>query len=155
MNRSALKMLIRDRSKHLGILMGIFFTSLLIAQQSAIFVGLMSRTFSTITDLPQPDIWVMDPKVQFIDDIKPMQDTEFFRVRSVDGVQRAVPLYKGTLRARLADGNFQPCNVLGLDDTSLIGGPPVMIQGQLSDLMRSAHCMCPRRSLSRANKTLH
>jgi len=134
MNRSALKMLIRDRAKYLGILMGISFASLLITQQSAIFVGLMTRTFATITDLSQPDIWVMDPKVQFIDDVKPMQDTELFRVRSVDGVQWAVPLYKGTLRARLADGNFQACSILGLDDTTLTGGPPVMIQGQLSDL---------------------
>jgi len=137
MNRSALKMLIRDRAKYLGILMGISFASLLITQQSAIFVGLMTRTFSTITDLSHPDIWVMDPKVQFIDDVKPMQDTELFRVRSVDGVQWAVPLYKGTLRARLADGNFQACSILGLDDTTLIGGPPAMIQGQLSDLRRS------------------
>ena len=137
MNRSALKMLIRDRAKYLGILLGISFASLLITQQSAIFVGLMTRTFSTITDLSQPDIWVMDPKVQFIDDVKPMQDTELFRVRSVDGVQWAVPLYKGTLRARLPDGNFQACSILGLDDTTLIGGPPVMIQGQLADLRRS------------------
>ena len=137
MNRSALKMLIRDRAKYLGILLGISFASLLITQQSAIFVGLMTRTFSTITDLSQPDIWVMDPKVQFIDDVKPMQDTELFRVRSVDGVQWAVPLYKGTLRARLPDGNFQACSILGLDDTTLIGGPPAMIQGQLADLRRS------------------
>jgi putative ABC transport system permease protein len=46
----------------------------------------MTRTFGFITDTGLPDIWVMDPKVQFIDDIKPLQDTELFRVRSVEGV---------------------------------------------------------------------
>ena len=130
----ALKMLVGDRGKYLGIIMGLTFASLLITQQSSIFTGLMTRTYGAITDLSQPDIWVMDPKVLFIDDIKPLQDTELYRVRGVEGVEWAVPLYKGLLKARLEDGNFQICNVLGLDDATLIGGPPQMIQGSLSDL---------------------
>ena len=69
MNFIALKMLLGDRAKYLGIVMGLTFASLLITQQSAIFVGLMTRTFGPITDLGLPDVWVMDPKVQFIDDI--------------------------------------------------------------------------------------
>lgn len=134
MYRIALKMLVGDRGKYLGIIMGLTFASLLITQQSSIFTGLMTRTYGAITDLSQPDIWVMDQKVQFIDDIKPLQDTELFRVRGVEGVDWAVPLYKGLLKARLEDGNFQLCIVIGLDDTTLIGGPPQMIQGSLSDL---------------------
>jgi putative ABC transport system permease protein len=97
----------------------------------------MTRTFGAVTDLSLPDIWVMDPKVQFIDDIKPLQDTELLRVRGISGVQWAVPLYKGLLKARLDNGNFQTCNVFGLDDATLIGGPPTMIQGNLADLRRS------------------
>ena len=79
----------------------------------------------------------MDRKVQFIDDIKPLQDTVLFRVRGISGVEWAVPLYKGLLKARLSNGNFQTCNVFGLDDATLIGGPPVMIEGNLADLRRS------------------
>ena len=137
MNFVALKMLVGDKAKYFGIIMGLTFASLLITQQAAIFLGLMTRTFGAITDLSGPDIWVMDPKVQFIDDIKPLQDTELFRVRGVSGVEWAVPLYKGLLKARLGNGNFQTCNVLGLDDTTLIGGPPIMIEGNLADLRRS------------------
>ncbi len=129
-------MLVGDRGKYLGIIMGLTFASLLITQQSSIFTGMMTRTYGAITDLSQPDIWVMDPKVLFIDDIKPLQDTELFRVRGVPGVEWAVPLYKGLLKARLEDGNFQICNVFGLDDATLIGGPPQMIEGSLSDLRR-------------------
>jgi putative ABC transport system permease protein len=136
-NFVALKMLVGDRAKYLGILMGLTFASLLITQQAAIFVGLMSRTFGFLTDTALPDIWVMDEKVQFIDDIKPLQDTELYRVRSVEGVEWAVPLYKGLLKARLSNGNFQTCNVIGLDDATLIGGPPKMVAGKLADLRRS------------------
>jgi putative ABC transport system permease protein len=137
MNSIALKMLIGDRAKYLGIIMGITFASLLITQQLAIFFGLLSRTYGAVTDLGQPDVWVMDPKVQFIDDIKPLQDTELLRVRGITGVEWAVPLYKGLLKARLGNGNFQTCNVFGLDDATLIGGPPQMLQGTLADLRRS------------------
>ena len=137
MNFVAIKMLIGDRAKYIGILIGITFASLLITQQSAIFVGVMCRTFGTIVDIGLPDIWVMDPKVQFIEDIKPLQDTELYRVRGVEGVEWAVPLYKGLLKARLSNGSFQTCNVIGLDDATLIGGPPVMVEGRLADLRLS------------------
>lgn len=133
----ALKMLIGDRAKYIAIIMGIVFSSLLITHQEAIFCGIMVRTVSAINDLGLPDIWVMDPKVQFIDDIKPLQVTQLTRVRGVEGVEWAVPLYKGLLKARLNNGNFQTCNVLGLDDATLIGGPPYMVEGQLADLRRA------------------
>lgn len=137
MNFIALKMLVGNRARYLSIVIGLTFASLLITQQSAIFMGLMTRTFGFLTDTALPDIWVMDPKVQYIDDIKPLKETESIRVRSVEGVAWAVPMYKGLLKARLSNGTFQTCNVVGLDDETLIGGPPRMLQGKLSDLRRS------------------
>jgi len=133
----ALKMLMGDKGKYLGIVMGLTFASLIMTQQPAIFLGLMARSYSFISDVGLPDIWVMDEKVQFVDDIKPLQDTELYRVRGISGVQWAMPLYKGLLKARLADGTFQTCNVVGLDDATLIGGPPIMLEGTLEDLRRS------------------
>lgn len=137
MNFIAIKMLVGDRAKYLGILMGLTFASLLITQQSGIFVGLMSRTFGFLTDTSLADIWVMDPEVDYVDDIKPLRDTDLYRVRSIAGVEWAVPLYKGLLQARLENGDFQTCNVIGLDDATLIGGPPIMVKGSLEDLRRS------------------
>jgi len=137
MNLVALKMLVGDRAKYLGIIMGLTFASLLITQQAAIFLGLMTRTFGFVSDTGLPDIWVMNSKVQFIDDIKPMQDTALYRVRGIEGVGWAVPLYKGLIKARLDNGEFQTCNVVGLDDATLIGGPPTMVEGTLADLRRA------------------
>jgi putative ABC transport system permease protein len=137
MNHIAIKMLMGDRGKYLGIIMGLTFASLIMTQQPAIFLGLMSRSYSFVTDVGLPDIWVMDEKVQFVDDIKPLQDTELYRVRGISGVEWAMPMYKGLLKARLADGTFQTCIVVGLDDATLIGGPPVMLEGKIDDLRRS------------------
>ncbi|MDX2117961.1 MAG: ABC transporter permease [Planctomycetota bacterium] len=133
----AARMLMGDRAKYFGILMGVTLASLVITQQGSIFVGLMSRTFGFITDVTDANIWVMDRKVQFIDDIKPLQDTELSRVRGVEGVQWAVPLYKGLLKARLDNGQFQTCNVIGLDDATLVGGPAIMVEGKVEDLRRA------------------
>jgi putative ABC transport system permease protein len=137
MNLIALKMLVGDRAKYVGIIMGLTFASLLITQQASIFLGLMTRTFGAISDTGLPDVWVMDPKVQFIDDIKPLQDTKLLQVRGIEGVAWAMPLYKGLLKARLENGAFQTCNVFGIDGATMIGGPPVMVEGRLEDLRRS------------------
>lgn len=133
----ALKMLLGNRGKFYAMVFGVALTALIITQQTSIFLGLMSRTVGFIYDTTQPDLWVMDPKVQFVDDTKPLQDTKLLQVRGVEGVEWAVPLYKGSIRARLPNGTFQTCNVIGLDDATLIAGPPVMLEGTLADLRRA------------------
>lgn len=134
MNKIAIKMLIGDKAKYIGIIFGLTFASFIITQQAAIFIGLMTRTYGFITDTRQPDIWVMNPEVRFIDDVKPLKDTDLFRVRSIEGVRWAVPFYKGLIRARLSNGHFEMCNVIGVDTATLIGGPPIMLQGKVEDL---------------------
>ncbi|MDN3505276.1 MAG: ABC transporter permease [Rhabdochlamydiaceae bacterium] len=130
----ALKMLSGDRAKYLGIVMGLTFAALIITQQSAIFVGLMIRTYSLVSDTPQADIWVMDPYVRYIDDVKPIPMNDLYKVRSVSGVDWAVPYYKGMIKAYLPDGNIQQCILIGVDDASLIGGPYQMKEGKLMNL---------------------
>jgi len=133
----ALKMLIGDTAKYVGIIIGITFAALIMTQQPGIFVGIMMRTYSFITDAALPDIWVTYPAVKYIDDIQPMQDTQLYRVKSVEGVAWAVPLFKGSIIARGTDGTFQTCNIIGLDDATLIAGPATMLTGRLEDLRQS------------------
>lgn len=130
----ALKMLIEDKIKYYGLISSLAFSALIIAQQASIFNGVMKRTYCTITDTPQVDIWVMDPNVKYIDDILPMRDTDLFRIRSIKGVAWAVPFFRGTIPARLANGQFQSCIVVGIDDSTLIGCPHTMIEGNIEDL---------------------
>jgi putative ABC transport system permease protein len=59
-----------------------------------------------------------------------------YQVRSIEGVDWAVPMYRGLLRCRFRDGNYQSCYVIGIDDATLIGGPPIMVEGDISDLRR-------------------
>lgn len=133
----AVKMLTGNRGKYFAIIIALAFTSFVMTQQPATFVGIMARTCSFLTDIGRVDLWVMDPKVQYVNDLKPMQDTKLYAVRGVEGVEWAVPLYKGMIRVRLEDGTFQNCDLIGLDDASLIGGPANLIEGHLIDLRRA------------------
>jgi putative ABC transport system permease protein len=136
MRKIALHMLIGDTGKYLGIVAGVMFASFLIIQQLSMFFGILTQTYSGITAV-HADIWVMDQKVKSIDDSKPMVDGELGRVRSVEGVAWAVPLYKGTTTARLDNGDTTMVALYGLDDATFIGGPAVMVEGTLSDLRTS------------------
>ena len=132
----AWKMLIGNRAKYLGIVFGVVFAALLIAQQSSIFCGLMLLTISQIRDTQGPDIWVMDQNVQYVDDIKPLADTELFRVKGVPGVEWAVRFYKGVVRARLEEGSYEQMILLGIDDDTLVGAPEGVFMGSVADLRK-------------------
>jgi putative ABC transport system permease protein len=140
----AIKMLVGDKAKFLGIVMGLTFAALLIAQQGSIFCGLMLRTCGQVTDITGVDLWVMDPAVRYIDDVKPMLESNLYRVRGVDGVRWAVPLYKGQARVKInpdvSRGNqatvIEQVILLGLDDATLVGAPAKakIVAGSLRDL---------------------
>ena len=40
---------------------------------------------STIEDITDVDLWVMDPEGEFIDDLKPLSENDLFRVQGVPG----------------------------------------------------------------------
>jgi putative ABC transport system permease protein len=132
----ALKMLTGDRAKYLGIVAGITFAALLIAQQASIFCGLLLRTTGQIQDVSDAQIWVMDPGVEFVDELKPMKEDALYEVKGVPGVAWAVRFYKGQGRLKLGDGKYQQAIVLGLDDATLVGAPRDIVLGSLADLRK-------------------
>ena len=79
MNGIALRMLLGDRAKYIGLIFGIAFSTMLMSNQVAIFSGLMLRTASQILNAREADIWVMDPRVEYVDEIEPMTDTQLER----------------------------------------------------------------------------
>lgn len=138
MKRIALRMLFGDRGKFFSMVLALTFSSQMMTQVSATFVGAIARTVANIRDAGVAAIWVMDPGVHYLEDVRPLGSNQLYRVRSVAGVRWAVPYFKGSGKARLANGNYQTCLILGLDDATLAAGPPEMIEGRLEDLRRDA-----------------
>jgi len=134
MNFVALKMLVADRAKYFSLIFAIAFASFLLANQISIFIGIMTRPASQIQDVVDADIWVMDPQTLYSDEVYALRDYDLYRVRSVPGVEWAVPLYKGTGRAKGPDGRFRTVILMGVDDASLVGAPRKMLVGSIYDL---------------------
>jgi putative ABC transport system permease protein len=132
----ALRMLTGDRAKYYGLIFGIAFASMLMAQQLSIFCGLMLRTASQIQDTDGADLWVMDPRVLSVDEVRPLMDDDVYRVRGVPGVAWAVRLFKGQARVRADQGDYRVSVLLGLDDATLVGAPKEMLVGAVGDLRR-------------------
>lgn len=133
MNYIALKMLFGDRAKYLMLLCGLTFSMMLIVQQGSIFWGLMVWSQSGVSNINAP-IWITDPGIAQVDEVKPIADTAVDRVRSVPGVEWAVPLYKGLLRARLSNGEYHQISLVGLESATLIGRPAKVLEGRIEDL---------------------
>jgi putative ABC transport system permease protein len=132
----ALKMLCADRMKYYGLIVGIAFAAMLITQQASILVGLTMQTGAFIRDTSQADLWVMDPQVRFSQDALPLRDTVLQQTRGVPGVDWAVPLFQSFVPGQMADGTRFNMLLVGIDDATLVGGPPEMERGTLADLRR-------------------
>ena len=133
MLRLALKMLFGDRAKYAMLVCGLSFCALLMSQQTSVFCGLLLWTTATVRNIRVP-IWVADSKVEQVNEVVPMREVEVQRVRSVVGVEWAVPLFWNILQARLPDGTFQGVQLTGLDSASLVGRPAKMREGRIEDL---------------------
>lgn len=133
MMRLALKMLFGDRAKYAMLVCGLTFCALLMTQQTSVFCGLLLWTTATIRNVRVP-VWVADSKVEQVNEVVPLREIELQRVRSVDGVQWAVPLFWSILQARLPDGTFQAVQLTGLDSATLVGRPGRIREGNIEDL---------------------
>src|SRR6185503_4987544 len=109
----ALKMLVGDRAKYLGLVFAIAFSSMLMEHQVSVFTGLMRRSRSQIEAVRDAQVWVMDPRIEYFDENEPMSDRELSRVRGVSGVAWAVPMFKQGARAKTAEGVFHAVFVMG------------------------------------------
>ena len=103
MHTVALRMLVGDRAKYLGLIFSIAFATMLMSNQISIFIGVMQRTANQVVDVQEADLWVMDPRVRYVDEVEPLTDMQLYSVRSVEGVAWAVPFHKSVGLAHAGD----------------------------------------------------
>lgn len=135
----AIKMLFGDSAKYLMLVFGIMFATFLMIQQSSVFCGLMLWTTATLKNAAAP-IWVVETEVRQVNQTIAMRDTDLGRVRSVKGVDWAMPLYSGVQNVRLDDGSLTVVQLLGIDATTFAGAPTKMIEGSI-EALRQPHAV--------------
>ncbi|MBX7495167.1 ABC transporter permease [Qipengyuania sp. 6B39] len=125
----AIRMLTGDAQKFYGLVFGIAFSTLLITQQLTIFVNLIERGASGVYNVSNADVWVMDPVSRTTDVAYAMPSTALDKVRSVEGVEWAVPHIRAQAAVRTSTGDLEGVAVIGVDDATLIGLPKRMLEG--------------------------
>lgn len=128
-------MLIGNRAAFIGMIFGIFLAILLISQQSAIYLGLLSRSYRIVTTISLPDIWVIDPATKGEDLIRSMPKDYLQYVRSSPNIEWAVPVDYLLLPLKTTSGKYKIAEVYGVDDQTLIGMPK-LLKGNFEDLYR-------------------
>ena len=132
----AVRMLTGDAQKFYGLLFGIAFSTLLITQQMTIFVSLIERGASGVYNAPEAEVWVMDPVSRTTDISYAMPPTALDKVRSIEGVEWAVPHLRATATVRTSTGDLEGVAVIGVDDATLIGLPRDTIAGSKDVLFK-------------------
>ncbi|MGC9168983.1 MAG: ABC transporter permease [Desulfurella sp.] len=131
----ALKLLTNDRGKFFTLILGITFAVFLMNQMTSMFAGIIRKSTSNVINI-NAKMWVMDPSVENDMNSIPMPNYVLDYVRSIKGVAMAVPIYFGSGLAKLANGKYQSVSIIGLDDTTLFGRPPI-IKGNLNKIYNS------------------
>jgi putative ABC transport system permease protein len=129
----ALRMLYGAPKRAAAMVFGMSFAAFLMAQQSAIFWGVMTWTYAPMR-VVQSQIWVAAPQVEQINDYDPLRLVDVQRVKSVTGVAWAVPAYSSYTYARMPDGRHQPVQLMGVEDVTLAGSPWQEIAGGADSL---------------------
>ena len=136
----ALRMLLGDKSKSIILICALTFATVLMAQQTAIFYGVLRWSTSMLRN-SKATIWVVDHNTQQINEVRNMRDIELQRVRSCSGVEWAMPICLAIIQARMESGYFKPIQLVGLDSTTLAGHPTVIDEGSILDLLQAKTVM--------------
>lgn len=137
MIRIAFKILLHDTAKYLALVIGIAFSALLISQQTGIGHAFLLTSTNTIDEVNAADIWVMKPSVEHLMQTETIQEVAVNRVRSIQGVEWAVPYYMSSATLRTTRGELKGVSIVGVDDVSMVGAPVgQMVLGNVEDLNR-------------------
>lgn len=135
--RIAYKMLVSQRNKFISMIIGTTFASFIMTQQPAIYSAISQRTAFLINAIPEADLWVMNKNTQFQDTGSNFDTLDVYRVSSIPGVLWANNIARmGALGLNLTTNNLELWEIIGVDDTSLLGAPTHLLSGLREDLRK-------------------
>lgn len=132
----ALKMLIGNKASFLGVIFGVFLATLLISQQSAIYLGLFARSYRMVTDISSPNIWVMDTHTESDEKVRNIPRGYLSAIRSIPDIEWASPIFMNNTLVTTPSKGLEIGRMYGVNDATLIGAPNKLISGNVHDLLR-------------------
>jgi putative ABC transport system permease protein len=115
-------------------LVGVVFSLVLVNVQGGLFLGLI-RKASVLVDHCGADIWIGHRGVETVEFAKEIPEAWIYRVRSMDGVERASAYVVGKGIMTLPSGDFEDVWVIGADPATMLGSAWTFAEGSRDDLL--------------------
>jgi putative ABC transport system permease protein len=140
----ALKILWADFGKAIAMILGVAFSTLLMAQQAAIFVCLMANSASHIAAASDVDVWIADPRADYFDDPGFLPTGLVDQVRSAPGVAYAAPFIRSSVVVDSAEV-IEQAVLVAVEPQSLLGAPTRMHLGDMKSIRSTDTFIVDRR----------
>ncbi|MDP3279103.1 MAG: ABC transporter permease [Deltaproteobacteria bacterium] len=133
MARVGIRMMLHDRLKSIGTLVGVVFATLLVNQQAGTFLGLMQKNVMLVHNT-RADLWVIPGTLPTLQPTTPMSIAVLHRAQVTRGVGWAEPLAYGGGSVKVPNGGTEQVTIVGTRLPRAAGGPWNVVQGNVSSL---------------------
>jgi putative ABC transport system permease protein len=129
----AVRMMLHDKLKSLGTLVGVVFATLLANQQAGTFLGLMQKNVMLVSNT-RADLWILPRALPTLQATAPMSISTLHRARVAPGVQWAEPLAYGGASMKIPGGGTEQVTLVGARLPRGAGGPWNIVRGDQASL---------------------
>jgi putative ABC transport system permease protein len=129
----AVRMMLHDRLKSLGTLIGVVFATLLANQQGGTFLGLMQKNVMLVSNT-RADLWIVPRTLPTLQASAPMSISTLHRARVAPGVAWAEPLAYGGASVKIPGGGTEQVTLVGVRLPRGAGGPWNVVRGDVTSL---------------------
>ena len=116
---TAIKFMRYEKSKSIGITIGIVISIFLIGQQLSTlnFLKSLMCSISTHTNRELADIWVITDQSTNLNAVTPINSSLVNELKSIDGVEETFPVVYATTMMKFSNGQFSSVLLIG-DETN-------------------------------------
>lgn len=133
MSAVAIRMMLHDRLKSIGTLVGVVFATLLANQQAGTFMGLLEKNTMLVANT-RADVWIVPKTLPTLQASAPMSISVLHRAQVTPGVAWAEPLAYGGASLKVPGGGTEALTVVGTRLPRGAGGPWNIVSGELASL---------------------
>ena len=138
MFRTALRFILYDKAKSIGVVVGIVISIFLIGQQVGTLTFLM-RLMGGLVDNSNKEmghIWVVDNITNNANELTKLDESLVREIRSIRGVENTYPVVVASAMVKFPNGKSSPVLLVGSEAPAFIAGPKKekILAGNLMDL---------------------
>lgn len=133
MLRLGWSMMLFDKAKLIGTVLGVVFAVVLTNQQLGIGLGLVDRNIMFVTNA-KADLWIVPPSTETLQGGRTVSTSALFAARTTPGVEWAEPLLFGGAVVKTPTGGTEAITLIGTKYPRYAGGPWNIVAGDANAL---------------------